>query len=172
MNGLLELVNTESFPKLKKIISKEHFRIERKVKDGFKMTFVTDLSKRGTYINKKIIGFENSYPILHGEFIGITEPATEFSYKFELIKKNKDDTATTESRSDSESIFNFESAGNEDYESENNEVPLPSKDSSDAQNPSKAEESFDFSPTKQPESNKRTHPEISETLFSKKAKKN
>ena len=156
----------------KKIISKEHFRIERKVKDGFKMTFVTDLSKRGTYINKKIIGFENSYPILHGEFIGITEPATEFSYKFELIKKNKDDTATTESRSDSESIFNFESAGNEGYESENNEVPLPSKDSSDAQNPSKAEESFDFSPTKQPESNKRTHPEKSETLFSKKAKKN
>lgn len=174
-----ELLNTESFPKLKKIISKEHFRIERKFKDGFKMTFVTDLSKRGTYINKKIIGFENSYPILHGEFIGITEPATEFSYKFELIKKNKDDTATTESRSDSESIFNFESAGNESMdqnESENNEVPLPSKDSSDAQNPSKAEESFeeyfDFSPTKQPESNKRTHPEKSETFFSKKAKKN
>ena len=51
-------------------------------------------------------------------------------------------------------------------------MPLPSKDSSDAQNPSKAEESFDFSPTKQPESNKRTHPEKSETLFSKKAKKN
>ena len=64
-------------------------------------------------------------------------------------------------------------------ESENNEVPLPplpSKDSSDAQNPSKAEASFEeyfgFSPTKQPESNKRTHPEKSETFFSKKAKKN
>ena len=85
-------------------------------------------------------------------------------------------------------------------ESENNEVPLPSKDSSDAKNPSKAEESLrqnrprekkkkNFSPratrsksSKQPESNansrstrstsnKRTHPEKSENLFSKKDKK-
>ena len=30
-----ELLNTESFPKLKKIISREHFRIEQKFKDGF-----------------------------------------------------------------------------------------------------------------------------------------
>ena len=63
-------------------------------------------------------------------------------------------------------------------ESENNEVPLPplpSKDCSDAQNPSKAEESFeeyfDFSPTKQPESNKRTHPEKSEFFLARKPRK-
>ena len=138
-----ELVNTESFPKLKKIISKEHFRIERKIMDGFKMTYVTDLSKRGTYINKKIIGLGNSYPILDGEFIGICGPATQFSYRFELIKKN--DSATTESMSESEPIFDFESARNDNMDqnqSEKNEVPLPSKDFNDEQNtlPPKANE--------------------------------
>ena len=123
-------VNTELFPKLKKIISKEHFRIERKIKDGFKMTYVTDLSKRGTFINKKIIGLGNSYPILSGEFIGICGPATQFSYRFELIKKN--DSATTESMSESEPIFDFESEMNENMDqSEKNVVPLSNKDFSD-----------------------------------------
>ena len=107
------------------------------------MTYVTDLSKRGTYINKKIIGLGNSYPILPGEFIGICGPATQFSYRFELIKKN--DSATTESMSESELIFDFESARNENMDpnqSEKNEVPLPSKDFNDEQNtlPPKANE--------------------------------
>ena len=103
------------------------------------MTYVTDLSKRGTYINKKIIGLGNSYPILDGEFIGITASATERSYKFELVNKNKNDSATTESLSES------------DFESGNNKENLfegPIKDSSGIQNPSKAEEeqNIDFSP--------------------------
>jgi hypothetical protein len=134
-----ELVNSESYPKLKKIISKEHFIIERKIEDGFEMTYLTDLSKRGTYINKKIIGLGNSYPILDGEYIGITAPATERSYKFELVDKNKNDSTTTESLSES------------DFESGNNKENLfegPIKDSSGIQNPSKAEEeqNIDFSP--------------------------
>ena len=94
---------------------------------------MTDLSKRGTFINKKIIGLGNSYPILSGEFIGICGPATQFSYRFELIKKN--DSATTESMSESEPIFNFESGMNENMDqSEKNEVPLSSKDFSNEQN--------------------------------------
>lgn len=60
---------TEIKDKLKKMFSKEHFSI---CKDSENLvTYITDYSKSGTYLNGYLIGKRNSYILQHDDIISV-----------------------------------------------------------------------------------------------------